>query len=1014
MASKQHTRQWIGFRVFIGCVMGMAALAISATGEASSLASTRALLPAFMQQDPDLCAMLQRAAGTEPVRLTPGVGQPGAITSCIMDYPESDNSPKFGSIIVSNRGNPGVARKAVEDGSKLENWGVKFFVPTGSYGDPGYGFEQPEMPDPDPDPRVNGKPLAAGLLFARGCFVASGYAGAKGQAQNPATMRAILTTVDQALQQPPFSLCGAATPDLTLDHIEVVQVVQDELNRVQLYSGKETLVRVFIRADGATSPVAGVEVELRAFPAGNDAGVVIAARNTPFLAPLSPSRGALTDTVNFDLPADLITSSTYPVKVTVNPNRTIAESNYDNNGLTRQVTFVEPQLLRVGYVRIGYTPPGSTNVVWPAGPLQTYTSTLVNIYPTNGSLLQYYELPNRLVYPGPLTGIENKVALRDWLRRRYDRLRSRRGEMAPDLVIGYLAWIGPGAGAIPNPAHVFTDAVGLAEMGTYDGEARGMPPPAPAETRSNFVGRTAWVVDYNGNGGVDSSERVLAHEVGHMLTLHHPATDDRPTCWGPSVNDFPGYWQSGTGTTGQVGYNRLTRGLVPDLFYDVLNYCPANRTWISPLHYKRLFDAMGRYNLNDPDLKPDLAWDDFLVSGSLARDGSSGSLDPLYRVTGSAGSENAPYLVSSTGEGLYSPPVAALASSGPPPQQGKGDNCLRFTGANGAISEHCFDVSFYDEETGRQLDNTRFSLRVPYPQGVTGVELARKGNALDRRSASSNAPVLGITSPKSGDSWDGSQTISWSASDPDGDALTYEVHYSPNGGNDWFPLELDLQETQYRVNTADIAGGDNVLLRVLASDGFNTSQADVGPIKVPNSPPFEPPALPGANPPKSQPAQPVSGSNALLMTLLSLGLALFGVAVLAGTFVMTRRSRAWQGPTGYPPASVPPHAQQGPRIPPLPPVPPMRPAAGGPPPMPGTHSAAGVRAMPGNPFAGAQKEYERLRGELTAGRMSAQQFEAVVRQVRVKDAQGRTWMLASNTGEWLVYDGRTWVPGKPL
>jgi hypothetical protein len=69
--------------------------------------------------------------------------------------------------------------------------------------------------------------------------------------------------------------------------------------------------------------------------------------------------------------------------------------------------------------------------------------------------------------------------------------------------------------------------------------------------------------------------------------------------------------------------------------------------------------------------------------------------------------------------------------------------------------------------------------------------------------------------------------------------------------------------------------------------------------------------------------------------------------------------------------------------------------------------------MPGNPFSSAEKEYTRLRGEVAAGRMNPQQFEAVVRQIRVTDAQGREWMLAPDTGQWLVFDGRAWVPGRP-
>lgn len=662
--------------------------------------------------------------------------------------------------------------------------------------------------------------------------------------------------------------------DLTIDHIEVVQVVQDEYNRVQLYSGRRTLVRVFVAVNGATGPVPDVEVELRAFGWHDDTGQVILARNSPFTAPPSPSRDNLADTVNFDLsdplldPTEdpLVAPSTYPIKVTVNPNRTVAETDYSNNDLTQQVTFVEPDLLRIGYVRVGYTPPGAANVAWPAGPIDTYDELLRQIYPIDSDHLRYYELPFRLMSTRPINTTVQQVDLRNRLRRRYDRMRSGIGEMAPDLVVGWLAW--PAAGQ-PN---VFTRFAGLAEgIGSH-----------------TFTPRVAWLVDYNGAGGPDSSERLLAHEVGHLLTLHHPGTTDGAPCWAVAPNTFPNYWEFGTGTTHEIGYDDTTGNLVPDTFYDIMNYCPANMTWISRLHYRRLAEGMRRHNANDPDLMPDPTLDAALVSGSLARDGSAGQLDPIYKVAG-AGQSRALQVV----------PVqlgAKVAASNRSAQQQEGENCLQFTGASGIISEHCFDVSFEIEETGEVLDEAGFSVRVPYPRGATGVTLLRLGNQLDERTASSNAPTLSITSPASGETWDGNQSISWTASDDDGDSLIYEVHYSPNGGSDWFPLELDLEDTQYEIDTTEIAGGSNVTFRVLASDGFNTTQADVGPIEIPNSPAFAPPPNPVSRSGQNQPTLPASqsgsGPNLLLLGLLGLGVAVIvGVGLIVIVAIVFYRSR---------------------------------------------------------------------------------------------------------------------------
>jgi hypothetical protein len=54
-------------------------------------------------------------------------------------------------------------------------------------------------------------------------------------------------------------------------------------------------------------------------------------------------------------------------------------------------------------------------------------------------------------------------------------------------------------------------------------------------------------------------------------------------------------------------------------------------------------------------------------------------------------------------------------------------------------------------------------------------------------------------------------------------------------------------------------------------------------------------------------------------------------------------------------------------------------------------------------------EYGRLQGELAAGRMNWQQYEAAVNSIRVQDQSGRFWMLGSYDGFWYYYDGRSWV-----
>jgi hypothetical protein len=108
----------------------------------------------------------------------------------------------------------------------------------------------------------------------------------------------------------------------------------------------------------------------------------------------------------------------------------------------------------------------------------------------------------------------------------------------------------------------------------------------------------------------------------------------------------------------------------------------------------------------------------------------------------------------------------------------------------------------------------------------------RGADELASMEASANGPSVEITSPGNGDTWSGAQTVSWSGSDSDGDDLTYAILYSPDGGASWYPLAADSAASELSLDTSDLQPGDNVLFRVLASDGLNTTDETVGPITV--------------------------------------------------------------------------------------------------------------------------------------------------------------------------------------
>jgi len=123
-------------------------------------------------------------------------------------------------------------------------------------------------------------------------------------------------------------------------------------------------------------------------------------------------------------------------------------------------------------------------------------------------------------------------------------------------------------------------------------------------------------------------------------------------------------------------------------------------------------------------------------------------------------------------------------------------------------------------------DTGDFDFVVPTTDNVAAVVFKYMDTEIGRVTASPNAPQVSLLTPNGGEQWGASeeQTITWTGSDPDGDSLTYRLEYSPDGGNSWRLLALDTQETSLTVNTTDLPGGNAVMIRLLASDGLNTSE----------------------------------------------------------------------------------------------------------------------------------------------------------------------------------------------
>jgi len=115
----------------------------------------------------------------------------------------------------------------------------------------------------------------------------------------------------------------------------------------------------------------------------------------------------------------------------------------------------------------------------------------------------------------------------------------------------------------------------------------------------------------------------------------------------------------------------------------------------------------------------------------------------------------------------------------------------------------------------------------PMPATTTSVEFRRGNKVLVHIDRPKVGPTIKIRSVRTegrvyGQNEDISM-ISWDASHPDGANLTYSVSYSPGGGRKWMMVGSGLSSKELAWNLRVAPGSKRALIKVTASDGFNTT-----------------------------------------------------------------------------------------------------------------------------------------------------------------------------------------------
>jgi hypothetical protein len=282
--------------------------------------------------------------------------------------------------------------------------------------------------------------------------------------------------------------------------------------------------------------------------------------------------------------------------------------------------------------------------------------------------------------------------------------------------------------------------------------------------------------------------RTFAHEIGHNYGLHHSVSTTAGRHW------FDVYDRVIKPVPASVGGQDLLDVMVPNRL--------ESEAWIDPGYYEYLVGEICSSGavLAAANTKSPTAVDTLIVSGILSNTTpAAGNLDPLYHFT------TVP---------TYTLPVG--------PQY-----CVNLrNAANTLLSQYCFNQDFA-VDSGTPAAAMPFGMVVPYPVGLNRVELVQGATVLSSRVASTNTPTVTVTFPNAaGLTLSGSQNITWTGSDLDGNPLTYNLLYSRDNGATWTGIGSGITGSNYNIDFSGLPGttGASGKIKVMVSDGFRSAE----------------------------------------------------------------------------------------------------------------------------------------------------------------------------------------------
>jgi hypothetical protein len=324
------------------------------------------------------------------------------------------------------------------------------------------------------------------------------------------------------------------------------------------------------------------------------------------------------------------------------------------------------------------------------------------------------------------------------------------------------------------------------------------------------------------------------------------------------INDDDDYWPNGKP---MIDEDQAGAGKGTDWHnypHDMMSY--GGNDWISPRNWTKLFNKFTNSDYHYyPGSASNASYSGLTVPSQVSGSSYGQSLlartENFFRLPGATGN----YIlvrgrmpqVNGTGGWVLYPAYQLAMPVGLHDETGEGEFSIKLLGSQGEVlSERRFDVPVqhvdeieYGYKTGRQ-SVPEFSELIPMPEGVKSLVLSSQGVPLSTILRSSSGPEVTIISPGSS-GFEGepdSPRVRWGGRDNDWDQVYYMVQYSSGlneaSEREWETIGVDLTGETLSVVTESLKGGELAMVRILATDRLNTTEAYSPTFQVPDKAPI--------------------------------------------------------------------------------------------------------------------------------------------------------------------------------